>query len=293
MSSTNDLRDETISPSATWVSVITPRKPLLHLPLRDIWRYRDLITLMVWRDFISLHKQTIFGPLWYFVQPLVSTVVFQIVFGKIARIPTNNIPPFLFYMSGIVIWYYFSACLSRTANTLAANSALFTKVYFPRLTIPIADCISNIWQFLIQLSIFLGFYLFFLAKGAPIHPSYRIIIIPFLVLQTALLGLGVGLIISALSTRFRDLQVGVAPIVQLWMYASCIFYPRSMVPDYLQWLMTLNPVVPIIEGFRFSLMGQGQVEIWQWLSSLTITVLLLIAGLIEFGRAEKTFADTI
>ena len=273
--------------------MITPKKPLLHLPLREIWRYRDLITLMVWRDFISLHKQTVFGPLWYFVQPLVSTVVFQVVFGKIARIPTNNIPPFLFYMSGIVIWYYFSACLSRTANTLAANSALFTKVYFPRLTIPIADCISNIWQFLIQLSIFLGFYLFFLAKGAPIHPSYRIIIIPFLVLQTALLGLGVGLIISALSTRFRDLQVGVAPLIQLWMYASCIFYPRSMVPDYLQWLMTLNPVVPIIEGFRFSLMGQGQVEIWQWLSSLSITIFLLIAGLIEFGRAEKTFADTI
>jgi homopolymeric O-antigen transport system permease protein len=287
------MPDEVTSSGAGWVSVITPKKPLLHLPLREIWRYRDLITLMVWRDFISLHKQTVFGPLWYFVQPLVSTVVFQVVFGKIARIPTNNIPPFLFYMSGIVIWYYFSACLSRTANTLAANSALFTKVYFPRLTIPIADCISNIWQFLIQLSIFLGFYLFFLAKGAPIHPSYRIVIIPFLVLQTALLGLGVGLIISALSTRFRDLQVGVAPLIQLWMYASCIFYPRSIVPEYLQWLMTLNPVVPIIEGFRFALMGQGQVEIWQWLASLAITFLLLIAGLIEFGRAEKTFADTI
>ena len=293
MSQTDSMPDEVTSSGAGWVSVITPKKPLLHLPLREIWRYRDLITLMIWRDFISLHKQTVFGPLWYFVQPLVSTVVFQVVFGKIARIPTNNIPPFLFYMSGIVIWYYFSACLSRTANTLAANSALFTKVYFPRLTIPIADCISNIWQFLIQLSIFLGFYLFFLAKGAPIHPSYRIIIIPFLVLQTALLGLGVGLIIAALSTRFRDLQVGVAPLIQLWMYASCIFYPRSMVPDYLQWLMTLNPVVPIIEGFRFSLMGQGQVEIWQWLSSLSITIFLLIAGLIEFGRAEKTFADTI
>ena len=293
MPRTDELGDEAIPSGSAWVSVITPKKPLLHLPLREIWRYRDLITLMVWRDFISLHKQTIFGPLWYFVQPLVSTVVFQVVFGSIARIPTNNIPPFLFYMSGIVIWYYFSACLSRTANTLAANSALFTKVYFPRLTIPFADCISNIWQFLIQLSIFLGFYLFFLAKGAPIHPSYRIIVIPFLLLQTALLGLGVGLIISALSTRFRDLQVGVAPLIQLWMYASCIFYPRSIVPEYLQWIMTLNPVVPIIEGFRFALMGQGQVEIWQWLASLAITFLLLIAGLIEFGRAEKTFADTI
>jgi lipopolysaccharide transport system permease protein len=281
------------APLSAWVSEITPKKPLLHLPLREIWRYRDLIALSIWRDFVSLHKQTIFGPLWYFVQPLVSTVVYQIVFGKIAGLPTNNIPPFLFYMSGIVIWYYFSACLSRTSMTFAANSALFTKVYFPRLAIPIAECISNIWQFLIQLAIFLGFYLYFLAKGAPIHPSYRIIIIPFLVLQTALLGLGVGCLISALSTRFRDLQVAVAPLIQLWMYASCIFYPRSMVPQYLQWLMTLNPIVPIIEGFRFALMGQGQVEIYQWLTSLGITFILLLAGLVEFGRAEKTFADTI
>lgn len=249
--------------------------------------------MTVWRDFISVYKQTIFGPLWYFAQPLVSTVVYQVIFGKIAQLPTNNIPPFLFYMSGIVIWYYFSGCLSRTSTTFSSNAALFTKVYFPRLTIPIAQCISNIWQFLIQLVIFLAFYFYFLAKGAPIHPSYRIVIIPFLVLQTALLGLGVGCLISALSTRFRDLQVAVAPAIQLWMYASCVFYPRSMVPESLQWVMTLNPIVPIIEGFRFALMGQGQVEIYQWLASLTVTFILLLIGLIEFGRAEKTFADTI
>ena len=293
MAQTDELSNEAPSASSAWVSEITPKKPLLHIPLQEIWRYRDLIVLSIWRDFISLHKQTIFGPLWYFVQPLVSTVVYQVVFGRIAQLPTNNIPPFLFYMSGIVIWYYFSACLSRTSSTFAANSALFTKVYFPRLTIPIAECISNIWMFLIQLTIFLGFYLYFLAKGAPIHPSYRIIIIPFLILQTACLGLGVGCLISALSTRFRDLQVAVAPMIQLWMYASCVFYPRSMVPDYLQWIMTLNPIVPIIESFRFALMGQGQVEIYQWLTSLGITFVLLLAGLIEFGRAEKTFADTI
>jgi lipopolysaccharide transport system permease protein len=284
-----------IAPSAqaAWISEITPEKPLLHLPLGEIWRYRDLILLTVWRDFISIHKQTIFGPLWYFAQPLVSTLVYQIVFGKIAQLPTNNIPPFLFYMSGIVIWYYFSGCLSRTSTTFSSNAALFTKIYFPRLTIPIAQCVSNIWQFLIQLLIFLGFYFYFLAKGAPIQPSYRIVIIPFLVLQTALLGLGVGCLVSALSTRFRDLQVAVAPAIQLWMYASCIFYPRSMVPESLQWVMTLNPIVPIIEGFRFALMGHGQVEIYQWLASLTVTAILLIVGLVEFGRAEKTFADTI
>jgi lipopolysaccharide transport system permease protein len=196
-------------------------------------------------------------------------------------------------MSGIVIWYYFSACVSKASNPFSANSALFTKVYFPRLAIPIAQCISNIWQFLIQLLIFLGFYIYFLTKRAPIHASYRIIIIPFLIFQTALLGLGIGILISALSTRFRDLQVAVAPMLQLWMYASCIFYPRSMVPDYLQWLMTLNPIVPIIESFRFALMGQGQVEIYQWLTSLAITIAIFLLGVMEFGRSEKTFADTI
>jgi lipopolysaccharide transport system permease protein len=290
-----DQAPQSIPPAAqaAFISEITPEKPLLHLPLAEIWRYRDLILLTVWRDFISIHKQTIFGPLWYFAQPLVSTLVYQIVFGKIAQLPTNNIPPFLFYMSGIVIWYYFSGCLSRTSTTFSSNAALFTKIYFPRLTIPIAQCVSNIWQFLIQLLIFLGFYFYFLAKGAPIQPSYRIVIIPFLVLQTALLGLGVGCLVSALSTRFRDLQVAVAPAIQLWMYASCIFYPRSMVPESLQWVMTLNPIVPIIEGFRFALMGHGQVEIYQWLASLTVTAILLIVGLVEFGRAEKTFADTI
>ena len=285
--------NEAQADSSAWVSEVTPKKPLLHLPLLEIWRYRDLIALTIWRDFVSLHKQTVFGPFWYFVQPLISTVVYQVVFGSIARLPTNSIPPFLFYMSGIVIWYYFSACVSKTSNTFSANSALFTKVYFPRLAIPIAQCISNIWQFLIQLLIFLGFYVYFLTKGAPIHPSYRIIIIPFLIFQTALLGLGIGILISALSTRFRDLQVAVAPMLQLWMYASCIFYPRSMVPDYLQWLMTLNPIVPIIESFRFALMGQGQVEIYQWLTSLAITIAIFLLGVMEFGRSEKTFADTI
>lgn len=240
-----------------------------------------------------MHKQTIMGPLWYIVTPLVSTVVYQIVFGRIAKISTNEIPPFLFFMSGVVIWYYFSACLSKTSNTFLVNAALFTKVYFPRLTLPIASCLGNFWQFGIQLLIFLGFYFYFLMNGAPIHFSYRIIIIPVLIIQTALLGLGCGCLISALTTRFRDLQLAVAPGIQLWMYASCIFYPRSSVPDNLQWIMTLNPVVSIVETFRFAMMGQGQVEIWQWLISMGITLIVLLVGLVEFGRAEKTMADTI
>jgi len=276
-----------------WTATITPKKPILHIPFAELWKYRDLVFLSVRRDIVAVHKQTIMGPLWFFVQPLISTVVFQIVFGQIAKIPTDGIPSFLFYMSGIVIWYYFSACLSRTSGVFTSNAGLFTKVYFPRLAIPIAMVISNAWQFIIQLLIFLGFYLFFLFKGASIEFSYRVIIIPFLIVQTALLGLGVGLIVASLTTRFRDLQMAVAPAIQLWMYASCIFYPRSSVPENLQWIMTLNPVVPIIESFRFAIMGSGQVEIYQWLISLAITAVVLLIGLIEFGRAEKTMADTI
>ena len=276
-----------------WTSVTTPEKPFLQIPFRELWRYRDLILLTVRRDLVAVHKQTVMGPLWYFISPLVTTLVYQLVFGNIAKIPTDDIPPFLFYMSGIVIWFYFSACLSGTSGIFNSNAALCTTVYFPRLAFPIAVDISSMWQFVVQLAIFLGFYLFFLLKGSPIEFSYRIVIIPFLILQTAMLGLGAGLIVAALTTRFRDLQMAVAPAIQLWMYASCIFYPRSSVPEYLQWVMTINPIVPIIESFRFAMMGRGQVEIYQWLISLCITAVVLFIGLVEFGRAEKTMADTV
>lgn len=277
----------------TWDVVITSEKPAFHLPVREVWNYRDLFLLTIYRDFVALHKQTVMGFMWYVIPPVVMTVVYTIVFGKIAKISTNQIPPFLFFMSGIVLWTYFSACISKTATTFTTNAPLFTKVYFPRLVLPLASCVSNLWQFLVQLLIFFGFYVFFLMKGAPILFSYRVIIVPFLILQIAALGLGAGCWISALTTRFRDLQLAVAPAIQLWMYASCIFYPRSEVPQNLQWLMTLNPLVSIIEAFRFSVMGQGQVNIGNWLLSVAITVVVFFVGVIEFGRAEKTMADTI
>jgi len=261
--------------------------------LREIWQYRDLITLSVRRDFIAVNSQTVMGPLWYFIQPLITTVAFTLVFQGIANLPTDKIPPFLFYMSGIVVWYFFSSCLSKISLTFTSNSSLITKVYFPRLTIPIAQTILNLWLSLVQFVIFLGFYAYFYWKGAPLHPSYRVIIIPALILQTALLGMGVGCLIAALTTRFRDLQMVVSPAIQLWMYGSCIFFPRSMVGPEYQWLMNINPIVPIVESFRFALMGQGDVEIWQWLVSLAITLVLLVIGLWAFKRAEENFADTI
>lgn len=273
--------------------MITPRKPLLDLPLAELWRYRDMIALMVRRDIIATFKQTILGPLWFVIQPIISSVVFTVIFTDIGRIPTDGIPPFLFYLSGNLVWYYFSACLSGASQTFRGNASLFTRVYFPRLAVPISQSLVNLWTFGIQAVIFSGFYLYFFLKGADIGPSYRVIIVPVLIIQAALLGLGVGCLISALTTRYRDLQVAVAPGIQLWMYASGIFFPRSIVPDHLQWLFGLNPLVPLIEAFRFVVMGRGQVEIYQWIISLVVTLVLLLIGLIEFGRAEKTMADTI
>lgn len=276
-----------------WTAVITSKKPLLDLQLGELWQYRDMIALMVRRDIVATFKQTILGPVWYLIQPVISSVVFTVIFSGIGKIPTNGIPPFLFYLSGNLVWYYFSACLTSSSNTFRANASLFQRVYFPRLAVPLSQSIVNLWTFGIQALIFAGFYLYFFWSGAPIAPSYRVIIIPFLILQCALLGLGVGCLISAMTTRYRDLQIAVAPMIQLWMYASCVIFPRSSVPEHLQWLMTLNPVVPIVETFRFALMGQGQVEIYQWLSSLVITLALLVLGLVEFNRAERTMADTI
>ena len=276
-----------------WTAVITSKKPLLDLPLRELWQYRDMTALMVRRDIIATFKQTILGPVWYLIQPVISSVVFTIIFSGIGGIPTNDIPPFLFYLSGNLIWYYFSSCLTSASNTFRANASLFQRVYFPRLAVPLSQSIVNLWTFAIQALIFVGFYLYFLWSGAPIAPSYRVVIVPFLIMQCALLGLGVGCLISALTTRYRDLQIAVAPMIQLWMYASCIFFPRSSVPQSLQWIMTLNPVVPIVETFRFALMGRGQVEIYQWFASLALTLILLVVGLIEFNRAERTMADTI
>lgn len=276
-----------------WSAVVTPEKPLFEVPVRELWKYRDLIYQFVRRDLVTQHKQTVLGPVWFFIQPIVSSVVMTIVFGRIAKLPTNEIPQFLFYLSGITIWYYFSAVLSRTSNTFNSNAHLFTKIYFPRLSVPIAQSLVAMWHFFIQFLIFLGFYLYFLIAGYPIEASFRVIIIPFLVLQTAMLGMGFGCLISALTTRFKDLQMAVPAGIQLWMYASCIFFPRSMVPDSWQWVMIANPVVPIVEAFRFAMMGKGEVEIWQWLVSVGITLAVFIIGIIEFGRAEKNFADTI
>jgi lipopolysaccharide transport system permease protein len=276
-----------------WTDVITSERPWFHLPLAELWKYRELLWMFIRRDLVAIQKQTVLGPLWFFIQPIVSAMVFTVVFGLIVRVPVGNIPFFLFFYSGIMVWYFISEVFTRTSQTFTANSNVITKIYFPRLIIPLSQMAVGMFTFIVQFAIFLAFYAFYRWQGADIEPSYRVVIIPFLVLQAGLLAMGLGCLVAALTTRFRDLQLAVPAWLQLWMYGSCIMFPRSIVPDNLQWVMTLNPLPAIVEAFRFSILGQGDVEIYQWLISLFLTLVIFAAGIIEFGRAEKTFADTV
>ncbi len=276
-----------------WDLVIRPKSGWFDLHLSDLWRYRDLTMLFVWRDFVAQYKQTILGPLWYLIQPLFSTIVFTVVFGRVAKIPTDGLPPFLFYMAGVTCWSYFAECLTRTSGTFITNAGLFGKVYFPRLTVPLSIVISNILKFGIQFLFFIGFLAYFMINGAPIRPNFRIFLMPYLLLLMAGLGLGAGIIISALTTKYRDLQQLVAFGVQLLMYATPVVYPLSEVPDKYKWLALANPMAPIIETFRYAFLGSGSFNVAYLLYSTFTTLILLLLGVILFNRVEKTFMDTV
>jgi len=229
-----------------WTTEIKPRRSLFDLNLREIWQYRDLTLLFVKRDFIAQYKQTILGPLWFLLQPLFSTVIFTIIFSRVARIPTDNVPPFLFYMAGNVVWGYFSNCFNATSTTFVTNAAIFGKVYFARLVMPLSNVITRLFMFIIQFGLFAAFYGYFLMKGAPIRPNIWILSMPLLLLQMALMGLGFGILISSLTTKYRDLSFLVAFGVQLWMYATPIVYPLSQIPAKYRLLMNLNPMTSVV-----------------------------------------------
>lgn len=276
-----------------WDRVVSSKGTWLKLDLDELWRYRDLIYLFVRRDFVATYKQTILGPLWFIIQPILSTVVFTIIFGRIAKLPTDNIPPFLFYMCGLVAWSYFADCLNKSAGTFTGNANIFSKVYFPRLSVPIANAITNLLTFAIQFSVFLAVLLYFTWKGAPIETSWRVIVLPLLLLQMAMLGIGFGCIVSSLTTRYRDLSMLMGFFVQLWMYASCVLFPLSLYPKEWHWLLVLNPMVPVIESFRFAFLGAGTVEVYQLVSGAVASLVIFVVGIIVFRHVEKTFADTI
>jgi lipopolysaccharide transport system permease protein len=273
--------------------VISNRSGWLDTNLKELWRYRDLILLFVRRDFVAIYKQTILGPLWFLLQPLFTTIVFTIVFGKIANIPTDGLPQPLFYMAGIVGWNYFANCFSATSNTFVTNAGIFGKVYFPRLAVPVSVVITNLMTFVIQFVVFIAFLFFFYLKGSSVKPNLFILLTPYLILQMGILGLGFGILISSLTTKYRDLSFAVTFGVQLWMYATPIVYPMSQIPERWQWLFALNPMAAIIEAFRYAFLGAGSIKPLFLGISLAVTLVVLGIGIVLFRRIEKTFMDTV
>ena len=276
-----------------WDLTIESPKGWLSLHLQDLWSYRDLAGLFVRRDFVATYKQTILGPLWHIIQPLLTTLMFTVVFGRIAGLPTDNVPQFVFYMAGTTVWNYFAQCLTRTSNTFIANAGIFGKVYFPRMVVPVSVVASQLIAFAIQFIFFLSVYALFWARGAPIHPNWAVALLPVLLVLMAGMGLGFGVIISSLTTKYRDLQVLVAFGVQLWMYATPVIYPLSTMSAKYRWLIVANPMSAVVETFRYAFFGTGTFS-WVYLGySAGFTVVLLLAGMALFNRVERTFMDTV
>ena len=276
-----------------WTAVIRPKNSLFDLKLKEVWKYRDLVRLFVVRDFKTRYKQTILGPLWFIIQPLFTTVIYNFVFGNIAGLSTDGMPGFLFYMAGNVPWLYFSTCITNTSNTFVNNAAVFGKVYFPRLTTPISTVITAVLNFLIQFAMFLIFWVYFLLQGAPIHINWIAALTPVFVLQMAILGMGFGIIISSLTTKYRDLQVLVSFGVTLWMYATPVIYASSTLSPKMYIALMLNPMSPIIELMRYGWLGAGKISFLFWGVSWITTFIVLFIGIIIFNKVEKTFMDTV
>ena len=273
---------------------ITAEKKWFDLNLREIWNYRDLLWLFVKRDVTTFYKQTILGPLWFLLQPLITTIVFSFIFNKIAKIPTDQTPPFLFYMSGIIAWNYFSDCLMSTSNTFTSNAYIFSKVYFPRLIIPFSQIISNLVKMFVQLSLFFCLLIYYQVYEDQVFFIYRnIILLPIIIIQMGLLGVAIGMIVSSLTTKYRDLRFLVSFSVQLLMYATPVAYPLSAVPEKYKIFVFYNPMTSIIVSFRNSLLGKENLDpIFFYYSFLSISLLFLV-GLIFFNKVEKTFIDTV
>lgn len=276
-----------------WSEVIRPQSGLLDLKLREVWKYRDLLYMFVKRDFVATYKQTILGPIWFFIQPLLTTLTFMIVFGTIAGISTDGIPMMVFYMSGITLWNYFSECLNKTATVFKDNANIFGKVYFPRLIMPLSIVVSNLVRLGIQMILFLSVWAYYLIKSDLLHPNAFLLIVPCLIFLMAVLGLGSGMLISALTTKYRDLVFLLSFGVQLLMYATPVIYSMNMLPAKYAWLIRLNPLSHIIETFRYAFTGSG-VFSWYYLGYSTISaVALLVVGTLVFNKVEKSFMDTV
>lgn len=276
------------------VTIITPQHRLWEVDFREIWRYRDLVDLFVKRNIVVQYKQTILGPLWYIIQPLLTVLMNMVVFGNIAKLSTDGIPQALFYMAGNVCWFYFADCLNQTASTFTTNQAMFGKVYFPRLVVPIATVISNLLRFGIQMGLFVAFYLYFVIVGADIHLTWAALLIPLLIVLLAGLGLGFGILVSSMTTKYRDLAILFTFIVQLWMYGTPIVYPLSMVTQpTLRLFIMANPMTAVIETFKYATLGQGYFSWFALGYSFAFMCVLLVVGVMVFNKVQRTFMDTV
>jgi lipopolysaccharide transport system permease protein len=279
-----------------WLFEITPKNKLLSLNLKEVWQYRDLLFLFVKRDVVTVYKQTILGPLWYLIQPLFTSIIFTLIFNNVANISTGNVPPFLFNLAGITIWNYFKSCLTATSNTFTSNAGIFGKVYFPRIIMPLSVVISNLLKFGIQLFIFACFYIYFYLNGAAISLNGYTMLFPIMVLIMGMLGLGLGMIISSMVTKYRDLKILIGFGLQLLMYVSAVMYPVSFfvgkLPKY-AWIVEYNPLSFVIETVRYMLLNIGEFNLNMFLYTLLNTVIILISGILIFNKAEKNFIDTV
>lgn len=280
-----------------WLYEISSKKKVFDLNFKEIWRYRDLLFLFVKRDITTAYKQTILGPLWYFIQPLFTSVVFTLVFNNLGNIQTGVVPPFLFNLAGITAWGYFKVCLTGTSNTFKSNQNIFGKVYFPRVIMPLTITISNLLRFGIQLLIFIGFYFYYVSSGYNLSPNLYLLLFPVYILMMALMGLGIGMIISAFTTKYRDLQVVLTFGVNLLMYLSAVPYPISEAqkkfPAFVADFVVYNPITQLIEGFRYMTLGIGGFDWPKFLYTLILCVILFLIGLVVFNRTERTFIDTV
>jgi lipopolysaccharide transport system permease protein len=275
-----------------WTLEITPHRGLLDVPLKDVWRYRDLLILFVKRDFVAFYKQTVLGPLWFVIQPLLTTLIFTLVFGQIAGLSTDGLPQVLFYLSGITIWGYFSECLTKTSTTFIDNAHIFGKVYFPRMIAPLSVVVSNLMRFIVQFCIFFAVLVFYWVQGQA-SPNIAVLLLPVLVFLMAVISLGFGLIFSALTAKYRDLRFLLQFGIQLLMYATPIIYPVSSIPQKYAAIIQLNPITPIVEMFRYAFLGTGSVSVASMFYAGGFAVFILGVGLVIFNRVEVTFMDTV
>nr|WP_315234312.1 ABC transporter permease [uncultured Flavobacterium sp.] len=282
--------------NTTWLFEITPKNKFFSLNLKEVWQYRDLLLLFVKRDVVTVYKQTVLGPLWYLIQPLFTSITFTIIFNNVAGISTGTVPPFLFNLAGITIWNYFTACLNGTSNTFGANAGIFGKVYFPRIIVPISVVISNLIKFGIQFLIFIAFYIFYYLKGATIGLNGSVVFFPFLIVLMGVLGLGLGMFISSLVTKYRDFSNLIGFGVQLLMYLSAVMYPMALIKEKLPnygWLVQYNPLAYIIETARYMLLNVGHISIWGLGYTFLVTMVVFFVGVLIFNKTEKSFIDTV